>query len=145
MPRRRISEHYEIDFGTENPEWRRIRNSPQMDTYLQTIGDQSVKRCNTDLHAAQAKRRQPQEDGYDYHVTHGTRARLNIYPNTPRAVAHEAVNQIILKTLPVGTIKGAARPPDHDIPRELAERSNETRNHPGFDARGDEIHNLDRP
>lgn len=123
--RERISEHFSIDFGSNNPEWERIRNTPELDAYLEKIGEATVSRCNDDLHAAQAKRKQPIEDGYDFHITHGSRARLNIFPDTPRAIAHEAVNQSILKNMPVGEIKGVARGADHEVPRELARRSNE--------------------
>lgn len=146
MTKRKISDHFAIDFGFNNPEWRRIRNSPQMDTYLARVGEEAISRCNADLHGAQAKRNQPVEDGYDYHITHGTRARLNIFPDTARAMAHEAVNQSILKSVPVGTMKGDARGPDHEVPRELAHRANEARERASrFDAQGNEIHGLDRP
>lgn len=142
MAKRKISEHFAIDFGTNNPEWRAMRNSPGTDQYLTEVGEQTVERCNAELHAAQAARGQPVEDGYDYHITHGSRSRLNIFPNTARGMAHEAVNQAILKNITVGPVKDV-RGPDHDIPRELAERSNEAQKH--FDAQGNEIHNLDRP
>jgi hypothetical protein len=122
MARRQISEHFTINFGFNNPAWREIRNSPAVDQYLERVGEETVARCNADLHAAQAKRRQPVEDGYDFHITHGTRSRLNIFPDTPRAIAHEAVNQTILQNVPVGGPKGAAHGPDHDIPRELRAR-----------------------
>jgi hypothetical protein len=102
MARRQISEHFTINFGFNNPAWREIRNSPAVDQYLERVGEETVARCNADLHAAQAKRRQPVEDGYDFHITHGTRSRLNIFPDTPRAIAHEAVNQTILQNVPVG-------------------------------------------
>lgn len=125
MPRERISDNFSIDFGTNNPEWERIRNTPEMDAYLEKIGEDTVSRCNDDLHAAQARRNQPVEDGYDFHITHGSRARLNIFPDTPRGMAHEAVNQSILKNMPVGEIKGEARGADYEVPRELARRSNE--------------------
>jgi hypothetical protein len=83
------------------------------------------------------------EDGYDYHITHGSRARLNVFPSTPRGMAHEAVNQTILKHMPMGTAK-TGQGPDHDIPRELARRSNEAQAHAGLDAQDNPIHNLDR-
>jgi hypothetical protein len=121
MARRQISEHFAIDFGFNNPAWREMRNSPAVDEYLDRVGAETVAKCNADLHAAQTKRRQPVEDGYDFHITHGTRARLNIFPDTPRAIAHEAVNQSILKNVTVGD-KKAAHGPDHDIPRELRAR-----------------------
>lgn len=125
MARRQISEHFAIDFDRHSPAWREIRNSPGVDAYLNQVGAETVARCNEDLHAAQAKRRQPVEDGYDHHITHGSRSRLNIFPNTSRAMAHEAVNQAILKNIPIGTVP-ASRPPDHDIPRELRERRDDT-------------------
>lgn len=143
MSKRKISEHFSIDFGFNNPEWRRMRNSSGVDDYLERVGKETVTRCNADLRAAQAKRNQPQEDGYDYHITHGSRARLNIFPDTARAIAHEAVNQTILKNISVGAAKAEARQPDHEIPRELARRSNEAQAHAGFDEQGNEIHNLD--
>ncbi|OBH07936.1 hypothetical protein [Mycobacterium sp. E1747] len=142
MAKRRISEHFSIDFGSNNPEWRILRNSPGVDEYLTRLGEETIARCNADLRAAQAARQQPQEDGYDFHITHGSRSRLNIFPNTPRAMAHEAVNHTILKSIPIGGPKETP-PPDHDIPRELARRSNESQMHAGFDEQGNEIHNLD--
>ncbi|MGV0042021.1 hypothetical protein [Mycobacterium colombiense] len=145
MAKRKISDHFSIDFGSNNPAWRQMRNSPQADDYLHQVGEETVARANADLRAAQAARRQPQEDGYDYTVTHGSRSRLNIFPTTPRAMAHEAVNQTILKSIPIGVPKGGTRAPDHEIPRELARRSNEVQHHPGFDRQGNEIHDLDKP
>lgn len=144
MTKRKISEHFTIDFGSNNPAWREMRNSPQMDKYLHRVGEETVRRCNADLRAAQAKRGQPQEDGYDFTITHGSRSRLNIFPDTPRAMAHEAVNQTILKSISVGAAKAEVRPPDREIPRELARRSNEAQAHAGFDEQGNPIHNLDR-
>jgi hypothetical protein len=144
MTKRKISDHFAIDFGSNNPAWREMRNSPGTDGYLDSLGAEVVARCNADLRAAQAKRKQPVEDGYDYHITHGSRSRLNVFPNTARAIAHEAVNQTILKNMPIGA-KGHTNAPDHEIPRELARRSNEVQHHPGFDMQGNEIHDLDRP
>lgn len=143
MARKKISEHFSIDFGSNNPAWRLMRNSPRMDEYLHKVGEETVRRCNAELRAAQAKRGQPEEDGYDFTITHGSRSRLNIFPDTPRAIAHEAVNQTILKNISVGAAKAEARPPDREIPRELARRSNAAQMHAGFDAQGNEIHNLD--
>ncbi|OBK92377.1 hypothetical protein A5646_03490 [Mycobacterium sp. 1245499.0] len=144
MAKRKISEHFSIDFGSNNPAWREMRNSPEADEYLNRVGEETVRRCNADLRAAQAKRGQPEEDGYDFTITHGSRSRLNIFPDTPRAMAHEAVNQTILKNVSVGTAKAEARPPDREIPRELARRSNEAQAHAGIDQQGNPIHNLDR-
>jgi hypothetical protein len=143
MTKRKISEHFAIDFGSNNPAWREMRNSPGVDAYLHGVGEETISRCNADLRAAQAKRGQPQEDGYDFTITHGSRSRLTVFPNTPRAMAHEAVNQSIIKNVPIGAPKTGT--PDHEIPRELARRSNEVQAHAGFDKQGNEIHNLDRP
>ncbi|OBJ52429.1 hypothetical protein [Mycobacterium asiaticum] len=126
MAKRQISEHFAIDFGFDNPAWEEMRNSPGVDEYLERVGEQTVAACNADLAAAQAKRKQPVEEGYDFHITHGTRSRLNIFPTTPRAMAHEAVNQSILKNVPVGTPAGKVSGPDHDIPRELRARRDDT-------------------
>jgi hypothetical protein len=142
MAKRQISEHFAIDFGFDDPVWREMRNSPAVDEYLHKVGEETVARCDADLRAAQAKRSQPAADGYDYHITHGSRARLNIFPNTPRAMAHEAVNQTILKSVTVGSARGKTRGPDHEVPRELAARSNEAQK--DRDDQGNEIHNLDR-
>lgn len=125
MARRQISEHFEIDFSYNNPVWRELRNSPGVDAYLDRVGEETVARCNADLREAQARRKQPVEDGYDHHTTHGSRSRLNIFPSTPRAMAHEAVNQAILQNVPTGTPPGHVPAPDHEIPRDLARRSNE--------------------
>lgn len=144
MSKRTISDHFKIDFGYDNPEWREMRNSQGVDEYLHRVGEETVAKCNADLRAAQAKRGQPQEDGYDYTVTHGSRARLNVFPSTPRGIAHEAVNQTILKHMPMGTMKNAEHTSDHDIPRELARRSNEAQDRAGIDDQGNPIHNLDR-
>lgn len=84
-------------------EFRRIRKSPDMVALLRQQGEQLVERLNTELHAAQARRHQPVEDGYVYHITkRGTRARLFIVAATARAQAHEAEHQSILKMLRTG-------------------------------------------
>lgn len=124
MPRHHISAHFEIDFGTTNPAWRSIRNSGVVNAFLQKLGAETVSGCNADLKAAQMKRRQPTEDGYDFGISHGSRSRLTIFPNTARAMAHEAVNQTILKNIHVGDPAGPVRPPDTSVPSELAQRSN---------------------
>lgn len=100
-------------------EFKRVRKTELMVAVLEGIGRETVARCNTDLHAAQTRRKQPVKDGYTFHVTDaGTRARLHINPDTARGIAHEAVNHTILKSLPVGKLP--TPPPDHQIPRELA-------------------------
>lgn len=124
--KRQISAHFAIDFPSNSPVWRDMRNSAGMDEYWEKVGQETVARCNADLHAAQAKRNQEPEDGYDFSISHGTRARLHVFPTTARAIAHEAVNQTILKNITVGASSGAARPPDHSVPRELQQRRNRT-------------------
>lgn len=106
-------------------EFQRIRKCEGMQAHLGNIGNVAKARCNADLHAAQAARKQPQADGYEATVTvTGDRARLFITPITARAMAHEAVNHAILKNLPIGNVPDAAA--DRSVPRELAERSNES-------------------
>lgn len=125
--RRRISPHFAIDFGRNNPEWARIRKTPAMEAELEERGRMWVARLNADLRASQARRKQPIEDGYTFNVTtEGTRARLYVWPFTARAIAHEAVNQSMLKLVPIGSIK-RTKGPDHGVPRELARRANAAR------------------
>jgi hypothetical protein len=77
-----------------------IRRAPGMIAYLEGKGTEWVAELNTELHAAQARRKQTVEDGYDFHVTTGgTRARLYIVAETARAQAHEAANSSILKLM----------------------------------------------
>jgi hypothetical protein len=118
MARTQLTKNIAIDFPDDSPEWERIRKSEGMVAYLEKVGTETVTRSNADLHAAQAARKQPVEDGYDHHITtEGSRARLYIEPTTARAIAHEAVNHTILKSLPMGTPPDATA--DHEIPREL--------------------------
>lgn len=102
-------------------EYRRVRNAPGLVAEFDRIGEITVDRSNAELHAAQAARKQPQEDGYTYDIhSGGDRARLIIAPTTARAQAHEAVNHAILKNLPIGTPPIPA--PNREVPRELGER-----------------------
>lgn len=140
MTRKRLTGNIWIDWGYNNPEWRRIRTTPATQAELEERGKQWTERLNAELHAAQAKRHQPIEDGYMFDVTTGgTRARLYVWPFTARAIAHEAVNQSMLKLVPIGSIKRAAGP-NPEVPRELARRANEAR---GSDVQGNKIHRLD--
>ena len=120
-------------------EFDNIRKSAGLKAYFEEIGDVTVSRCNADLHAAQAARNQPIADGYEHKVTEGvSRAKLIIAATAARAMAHEAVNNAMLKNLPVGTTPIPA--PDHEIPRELARRSDAAQN---LDRQGNRIHRLD--
>lgn len=103
-------------------EFEKIRKSAGMVGHLNDIAKETVTRCNAELHAAQAKRRQPVEDGYDRTLSlSGDRARVFIAATTARAMAHEAVNNAILKNLPVGN-KPPAPEPNREIPQELGRR-----------------------
>lgn len=127
MARERISEHFSIDFGYDNPEWVRIRKAAGLKAELEARGQGWVDRLNAELRAAQAARKQPVEDGYKFEITtEGSRLRLYVWPFTARAIAHEAVNQSMLKLVPIGSIK-RTKGPDHSVPKELARRSNEGR------------------
>lgn len=126
MAKERLTDNISIDFGTKNPEWKRIRTSPEMKAYLDAIGQETVARCNASLHAAQAARNQPQEDGYAADVVAtGDRARLNINPTTARAKAHEAVHHDILKNLPIGGVPESPAP-DRSVAQELGRRGAES-------------------
>lgn len=116
--RQQLTPRIAVDFPDDSPAWKEIRTSEGMVAYLEKLGVETVARCNTDLHAAQEARKQPVADGYDHNITtEGSRARLYIEPTTARAIAHEAVNHAILKSLPIGG--PSELPADHEIPREL--------------------------
>lgn len=124
-------------FEWHDEEFGEIRRSPGMVAHLDGMGVQWVGRLNSELHAAQAARKQPVEDGYDHHITvGGTRARLYVVASTARAQAHEAKNGSILKLmhtsgLDVNQGTGEFRNPNADgSSRRL-------------DDRGDEMHRLD--
>jgi geranylgeranyl pyrophosphate synthase len=107
-----------------------------MVAYLEAKGEEWVAELNTELHAAQAKRKQPVEDGYDHHVTTGgTRARLYIVAETARAQAHEAKHSSILKLMKTSGF---------DVKKGTGEFKNPTKGwivH-GTDAQGNPIHGL---
>jgi len=118
MGRTQITKNIAVDFPDDSPEWERIRKCEGMVAFLERIGTETVERCNADLHAAQAARKQPVADGYDHDIhMGGSRARLTIEPTTARGIAHEAVNHSILKNLPIG--EPPEVPADHEVPREL--------------------------
>lgn len=129
--RERLTDRVSIDFGFNNPEWKRIRTTPETKAELEARGKQWTSRLNAELRAAQAKRKQPIEDGYMYEVTtEGSRYRLYVWPFTARAIAHEAVNQSMLKLVPIGSIKRVTKASGlsgRAVPRELARRANEAR------------------
>lgn len=110
-------------------EFARIRNCEGMHNALDGIGRVTVERSNRDLNAAQAHRHQPVEDGYDYNVVEdvGDRARLFITAYTARAMAHEAVNHTILKSLPIGRTPPSPAP-NPEVARELGRKGAAARN-----------------
>lgn len=116
-------------------EFRRIRNSPGMTEFLRAKGEEWVTELNGELHAAQAKRKQPIEDGYDYWVSHGTRARLHVIAKTARAQAHEAEHSSILKTMKVEG-KSNLENPNSSAKRAIKRAT---------DRQGNTIHDLDSP
>lgn len=114
-----------------------IRKTPGMIITLRNMGAGWIGDLNDELNAAQARRKQPVEDGYDSHVTEGgSRARLFIVAASARAQAHEAKHGSILKLmrtsgLDVNQGAGEFRNPNADgTSRRL-------------DDRGDEMHRLD--
>jgi hypothetical protein len=91
-------------------EFKRIRNSPGMVALLEAKGEEWVAELNAELREAQAKRRQPIEDGYKYWISRGTRARLHIIAATARAQAHEAEHSSILRLMKVGGTSNVTNP-----------------------------------
>ena len=77
-----------------------IRKAARLESILRMRGETWCSRLNTELHAAQAKRKQPIADGYTYHIhSGGTRLRLYIVAFTARAQAHERKHSSILKLM----------------------------------------------
>jgi hypothetical protein len=116
-------------------EFERIRKAPLLEAKLVEMAEEWVGRLNAELHAAQAKRKQPVEDGYTFHLSQrGNRSRVHIVAFTARAQAHEARNQSILKLM---------RTSGHDVQEKAGQFKNPTKGFTaGRDARGDEIHTL---
>jgi hypothetical protein len=81
-------------------EFERVRTSSGISTLFHERGEDWVDRLNAELHAAQAKRKQPVEDGYEYYVNQGgTRTRMYVVAITARAQAHERAHSSILKLM----------------------------------------------
>lgn len=123
------------EFRWHLEEFRKIRNSAGMTEWLRQKGEDWVHRLNDELHEAQQKRHQPVEDGYRYTISHGSRARLHIFPYTARAQAHEAEHQSILKMMRMGGLEVKVR--------ESPARNPNQGHHVGFDEKGLPIHDLD--
>lgn len=94
-------------------EFTRIRKAPALEEAFHEMGFAWAEALNTELHAAQAKRKQEEADGYDYHV-HDEPSRLRLYmvASTARGQAHEAKHHSILKHLPAGVDDVKVRKPD---------------------------------
>jgi hypothetical protein len=114
-------------------EFRRVRNSPGMVAEFHAMGEKWVAELNAQLRSAQAKRKQPIEDGYIYWISHGTRARLHIMAKTARAQAHEAEHSAILKVMHVAGKSNVTNPNSRSV--RAIKRST--------DAQGNTIHTLD--
>jgi hypothetical protein len=100
MAGRTIKVSPNIRMVLHNEEFERVRKTGAMIGLLHLRGEEWVERLNNELHAAQAKRRQPVEDGYVYHVSdRGTRARLYVVAATARAQAHERAHSSILRLM----------------------------------------------
>lgn len=81
-------------------EFERIRKVAPLEAMFRKNGEEWVGRLNAELRQAQARRGQPVEDGYKYHITRdGSRIRMYVVAFTARAQAHEAEHQSILKLM----------------------------------------------
>jgi hypothetical protein len=116
-------------------EFERIRKAPLLEAKLVAMAEEWVARLNAELRAAQAKRKQPVEDGYTFHLSRkGNRSRVHIVAFTARAQAHEAKHQSILKLMETS---------GHGVKKKGGEFKNPTKGFTaGRDAQGEEIHRL---
>jgi geranylgeranyl pyrophosphate synthase len=90
----------DITVKLNNAEFERIRKAAKLESILRVRGETWCARLNTELHAAQAKRKQPVEDGYTFYIHGGgSRLRLYIVAFTARAQAHERAHSSILKLM----------------------------------------------
>jgi hypothetical protein len=109
----------DITVKLNNDEFERIRKAARLESIFRVRGETWTARLNTELHAAQTKRKQPVEDGYTFHIrTTGSRLRLYIVAFTARAQAHERAHSSILRLMETtkydvktraGTVKKTAR------------------------------------
>jgi len=80
--------------------FREVRKSAGLEAIFAENGDTWVNRLNNELILAEAKRSQPPEDGYVYHLHRGTtRVRMYVVAATARAQAHERKHSSILKLM----------------------------------------------
>lgn len=94
-------------------EFTRIRKSPVLEAQFHEMGFDWAERLNAELHTAQAARKQPEADGYDYHVNkEPSRLRLYIVAATARGQAHEAKHHSMLKLIPMEGLDVKVRQPN---------------------------------
>lgn len=100
MAGRRFKVGPRITVQLHNEEFVRLRKVQPLANLFSARGKSWTDRLNTDLAAAQVKRKQPVEDGYTFHISsHGTRLRLYVLTYTARAYAHERKHSSILKLM----------------------------------------------
>lgn len=90
-----------IDSMWSNTEdWQDIRKAPELVTMFGGMGQEWVSKLNAELHEAQARRKQKQEDGYKFAISFDEdRLRMRVWCFTARAMAHEAKHQSILRLM----------------------------------------------
>lgn len=90
-----------VDSMWSNTEaWQFIRKAPGLVEMFDVMGDMWVNDLNMELNAAQARRKQPIEDGYKFAISHDNdRIRMRIWAFTARAMVHEAKHQSILRLM----------------------------------------------
>lgn len=90
-----------IDSMWSNTEdWQEIRKAPELVTMFGAMGQEWVSKLNTELHEAQARRKQKVADGYKFAINFDEdRLRMRIWAFTARAMAHEAKHQSILRLM----------------------------------------------
>lgn len=100
MAGRRFKVGPRITVQLHNEEFVKLRKDPKLESIFRVRGETWVSRLNSELHAAQAARRQPVKDGYTYYVHDGgSRLRLYVVAFTARAQAHEKKHSTILKLM----------------------------------------------
>lgn len=94
------SMRYISSMWSNTEDWQYIRKTPQLEAMFAEMGQDWVGRLNTELHEAQARRRQPIADGYKFAINRDEdRLRMYIWAYTARAMAHEAAHQSILRLM----------------------------------------------
>jgi hypothetical protein len=100
MPGRRFKVGPNIVVQLHDEVFREIRKTEPLEAFFEERGSEWVDRLNTELHAAQIKRKQPVADGYVHHIHQGrTRIRMYVVAATARAQAHEKAHSSILKLM----------------------------------------------